>query len=508
MNRFFPIVLFSLLTWPSVAAGAEAVPDPNRGLYAIWTKPGVGDDLAFIKGGQVLLQWRWVQPAEDRYDFSLLHRQLEKVARQGRVTTVQLNANELPAFLFEKVPHTRTRPMRVQDNRGTLQYWHPAYVKAYTDLIARFAREVKSSPYSSSVIGVRLSYDAIGTEWMIILPEDRDLKQWVVPAGVTPAPEWNEEIAAAYRRTVQEAYIHNFGPDLRVFLRSGVATYPTPDLQSIETAEKGQGKLGFFTTAAEMEPRGANMVARYKDVFLRFCRSGKLVCYSEPLSAAGGEGVATDGTGRVGRHREPRWCTAAQWNYWRILSDLNAGFSMIALYGPDIENAGQAEYRDAFAFAGRYAGYHASPSVSPGAWVALREGSLQLKGDYSFLMRRLDGPAMKAEQKIGPDDQRFGAWALTLAKGSPANFALDPAFARSLAGKKATVRVTYLDRNAGTFTVLASGQKFQTSLGDSGRWKAAEFPLDRAAFAADGAGAHLSVESDSSLTLHMLEVAR
>jgi hypothetical protein len=153
------------------AARSEVAPDPNRGVYAIWTKPGVGDNLPFIKGGQVLLRWKWVQPEEGRYDFSRLHEQLEKVARQGRVTTVQLNANNLPAFLFEKVPHTRTRPLRVQDSRGTLQYWHPYYIKAYTDLIAQFAKEVKSDPHASCVMGVRLSYDAIGTEWMTILPE-------------------------------------------------------------------------------------------------------------------------------------------------------------------------------------------------------------------------------------------------------------------------------------------------------------------------------------------------
>ena len=129
----------------------EVVPDANRGLYAIWTKPEISDHLPFLKGGQVVLQWEQVQPAADRYDFSILRQQLETIAKLGRVTTVQLNANRQPAFLYDKVPSTKKTLTKEQDKRGTLQYWHPAYVEAYTDLIAAFAREVKSSPYHDHV---------------------------------------------------------------------------------------------------------------------------------------------------------------------------------------------------------------------------------------------------------------------------------------------------------------------------------------------------------------------
>jgi hypothetical protein len=484
------------------------VPDPNRGLYAIWTKPGVGDDLPFIKGGQVILQWRWVQPTESTYDFSRLHSQLEEIARKGRVTTVQLNANMRPAFLYDKLPHIRSQKGWVEDPRGALQYWHPYYVKAITDLIARFAREVKSSPHVARVIGVRLSYDAIGTERMLIPPEDLDLKEWTVPPGVTAAPPWTEEAGANYRRTVQAAYLRGFGPDIRVFLRSGVAAYLTPDLESIHTAEEGKGKLGFFTTGAEMEAGWPAMVERFQKVFLAFCRPGKLVCYSEPLAGAGAESVSTDGSGRTGQSPYKRWCGPAQWEYWRMLSDLNLGFSMIALYGPDLERAGNPEMRAALEFAARYAGYHASPSVSPGAWVALREGRKLPKGDYTFLMRRLPGAAMKPEEEAGPGEQRFGAWAMTLAKGGEVRFALDPVFARSLAGKKAVLRVVYLDGKGGTLTVDASGHKFEVKPGGSGRWQTAEFEIDKAAFAAHDDGGHIRLVSSADVTLHMVEVAR
>jgi hypothetical protein len=49
--------LFTLLLSVAPALLSEVVPDPNRGLYAIWTKPEISDHLPFLKGGQVVLQW-------------------------------------------------------------------------------------------------------------------------------------------------------------------------------------------------------------------------------------------------------------------------------------------------------------------------------------------------------------------------------------------------------------------------------------------------------------------
>ena len=75
-------------------------------------------------------------------------------------------------------------------------------------------------------------------------------------------------------------------------------------------------------------------------------------------------------------------------------------------------------------------------------------------------------------------------------------------------GKRAELRVTYLDRNEGTFTVHASDREFKSKLGGSGTWKTTEFDIDRAAFAARADGAHIAISGDTDLTLHMIEVAR
>ncbi len=478
----------ALLLCVCTAMWGEANPDPNRGLYAIWTKPEISDHLTFLKGGQVILQWETMQPAAGRYDFSELHAQLEKIAKLGRMTTVQLNANREPEFLFHVIPSSKQTLTKEQDKRGTLQYWHPAYVRAYTDVVAAFAREVKSSPHRSHVMGVRLNYDAIGTEFLIVRPADRDPSRWTAPPGVTPGPEWTEEIAAAYRSTVVDTYLRHFSPEIRVLLRTGNPQYPGPDAEALRLG--ATGKQGFFTTASEIEPRMPTMYDGATPVFLEYCRPGKTVCYAESMA---------DATGKHGPSQDPRWCSPEQYNYWRLLSDLNLGVSMIGIYGADLANADKPEYKAAFDFAARYAGYHASPSVAPGAWVALREGTQRLKGDYTFLMSRLPGAEMKPEQKVGPDNERFGAWARTLAKGDLAKFQLDPDFARSLSN--ATLRVTFLDQGPGTFKVRAGGKTFQEKWSGSGRWKTAEFQ-------ANPAGESITIEADAELTLHMIEVRR
>jgi hypothetical protein len=384
---------------------------------------------------------------------------LELIAKLDRFTTVQLNANRQPAFLYDSIPANERALTKEQDRRGTLQYWHPAYVKAYTDLIAAFAREVKSSPYRSRVIGVRLNYDAIGTEFLIVPPEERDPSHWVAPPGVSPAPRWTEEIASAYRHTVIDVFTRGFGPEIRILLRTGNPRYAGADQDALKLV--GSGNFGFFTTASEIEPRMPTMFDGNTPVFSEFCRSGKTVCYAESMA---------DATGKHGPSQDPRWCSPQQYNYWRLLSDLNLGVSMIGVYGADLAHASEPEYRAAFEFAARYAGYHASPSISPGAWIALRQGTGRLQGDYTFLMRRLPGAEMTPAQKAGPDGQRFGAWARSLPKGGKAVFALDPEFARSLGGQKATLRLTYLDQGDGALTLRAAGRTFPVALGASGRW--------------------------------------
>ena len=178
-----------------------------------------------------------------------------------------------------------------------------------------------------------------------------------LPPGVTPAPAWTEEIATAYRRALRR-------PPRTSRRTSGCSCAPASrDIQA------DQGLAGLVAASPvrvlgrEARSTALQVVATSPGLpGLR--RPGKTVCYAESIA---------DASGKHG-DKDPRWCGPEQYNYWRLLSDLNLGFSMIGVYGADLEQANHPEFRAAFDFAARYAGYHASPSVSPGAWVALREG--------------------------------------------------------------------------------------------------------------------------------------
>jgi hypothetical protein len=460
----------------------ETARDPDSGVYGVWLREGQPVDLPYLHGSQVVAQWRDVEPEEGRYDFSAIN------VPNGRKVTVQINGNRHPDWLFHKVPYVHAKlSKQVQDRQGTLAYWHPAYRAAYLKLIAAYGEHVKAASTHGSIIGVRLNFNALGTEHVDVPPEYRAPTAWTLPPSVAPPPEWTRERMTEYRRAVVDAFIRAFTPATRVFVRNNL--FITPDQNDpawVKMLDAGQ--LALFHTSSEMEPRGAGG-GQYQ-VFLRYCRSGKTVCYAEPWA---------DAEGNHGGMKDPRWSSPQQFNYWRTLADLHCGVSFIAFYGADLARAGDPEFRAAFDFANRYAGYHASPSKSPGAWIALREGNT-LQGDYTFLMQRDPASEMRPVQLAGPKEQRFGAWARVLAGGSTARFTLDPEFARRIEVHAATLRVTYLDTGSGAFTIRAGGGASTVQRKDTGRWQIAEIPV-RA-----WTGGGIAISSPTDLTLHMLEV--
>ncbi len=472
----------------------ERQPDPRRGLFVVWGKPEQLQ-LPFIRGGQIYLQWRDVQPAPGRYDFSQLDRALAQMHDSGRPTTVQINGNQHPDFLFQCIPSCPERlSPQVNDRQGTLQYWHPQYWNAYSDLLAAYGRHLQNSPHRDAVLGVRLNFNALGTEHIQVPPEYRASEAWTCPPAVPPGPRWSPQVAAAYQRQVIGAFIEHFAPQVTVFVRNNVVDRFREDSQFLDLLSSG--KLSLFHTSSEVEPR-THGEGQYR-AFLEFCRSGKTLGYAEPWA---------DAWGRHGGKTDPRWCSPCQWNYWRLLVDLHCGISFIAVYGTDLAHWKEPEFRAAFEFAAKYAGYHASPSVAPGAWVALREGN-QLKGDYTFLMQRLPGDATRAVQSVGPDDQRFGAWARVIPGNDRGRFRLDPQFANSLASGQALVRVTYLDDHRDGFGITIGQNESSVQTQASGKWQTAEVTVQGTQFRSSAEQAHIQILARHDLTLHMVEVVR
>lgn len=496
----------------------NVIPSQERGLYAIWySKDAHVLDLPYIKGGQIIMQWADLEPARDKYDFATLDAQLTKMQKLGKMTTVQVNGNQKPAWLYNEVPfHPEKLSPQIADKQGTLMYWHPVFKRAYSDFIKAYARHLKGSPGLSILTGVRMNFNALGTEHSDIPQNKRGLNQWILPGGVKQGAEWSNEAAKEYQALIAETFITAFD-GVKLFMRNnlqdGLVLKYDPLFQT--------GKLMWFHTSSEMEPRGG--ASERKQVLFRdYAGSGKTLAYAESWA---------DSWGIHGIKKDPRWVSPPKWNYWRLLFDLNTGVSMPAVYGNDLEVAYsgkhpvfsnftsyQSEFIKAFKFIAHYAGYHASPERSPGAWIAFRHNEKNVfydslntfTGNYSFLINQdLPDDTGPAVTNIGPEEQRFGAWAKRLTAGNQIRLMLSNIFANSLNGKKAVVRVIYFDDKTGSFETSFSGQSVKTDLQGTGRWKIIELPVAAAKFLKNENDPHITLTALSGdVAFHMVNVER
>ena len=182
------------------------------------------------------------------------------------------------------------------------------------------------------------------------------------------------------------------------------------------------------------------------------------------------------------------------------------------------------EYRPAFEFVNCYAGFHAAPAESPGAWCALRKGKQRPSGNYWWFLEQIDpdGTSVAVEsdygqKMIGPDEQRFGRFARRTDVASGKReflFRLDPKFRASLRGQPCRLRVWYLDDGQGAWQVSwGNGPTDRQTVrkSGSGRWK--EYLVDL-----PGSAFHGKLERESDLALvatgkndtifHMVEIVR
>jgi hypothetical protein len=468
----------------------------NAGLYAIWyTNHPEVLKLPYIKGGQAALQW-----AELDRTFAPLDEAVAEAAAAGlQSVTVQANANLKPSDLFNKVPSVPNwGDVQVRDKQGVLMYWHPVFISAYTAFIQRFADHLYSTQLPAKILGVRQNFDAVGTEHSVT-PPFRSAAKWNVPPGASNGPDWTPEIEDAYKKTVIDTYIKAFvtgrAHPLTIFVRNnlpeGIRNSEVPGSGGAHYSDYFRtGKLAWFHTGSEMEPRRGG--AKAYETFLDYCRTGQTLGYAEPFADAWGLHAGIT---------DPRWVSPPQWNYWRLLSDLHVGITYIALYGNDLivaasgkhlgQDVGpdyQAEFNRAFEFAAKYAGYAPYPAQSPGAWIAFRQSVSEFAQsnyatrltDYSMhitLENSKDTVALDARKdgSIGPERQRFGGWARRLNAGATMRLRIDPKFVAHANTGHPQLRVTYLDAGEGAFQVASH----ETRLTGTNQWKTAVIPLPR-----------------------------
>ena len=255
------------------------------------------------------------------------------------------------------------------------------------------------------------------------------------------------------------------------------------------------GRIGLLHTSSVPEPTSGSTERKY-NVHIKYGRNGQTPIYAEQAAESTREAPSVE--------------SSAQWNYWRILSDLHAGVTFVAVYGMDIKRHTELEYTAAFDFGNRYAGYlrRDTRRLSPGAWAAMRGGREFLDGDYTFLMSRMSGDDSVPLESTGPDWQRFGAWSRRIPADGRMRFRLDDAFAEAAAGEEMLLKVTYFDSRSPRFVVDVSGAETQSFRGSAtGTWKTIEMPLGRIDLSKND-GADITINASTNVTLHMVELVR
>jgi hypothetical protein len=540
-------------TTGSEAGGKAAVQRwPNSGDYAEWYS-GATPDLPYVVGGQVVIQWSDLDKTSG-YDWEPLDKALSAVTLP---TTLQINATTHPSYVFDKVPYVDILPCSatpttwpadaevgdVDPKTGCFRvamYWHPAFQPIYTNFLAALADHLHKTSDGAKVVALRQNWNAFGTEHLTVPSDYRSASAWTRPPGVSEGSDWSAPTQYAYEGAILDAHVSSFfvggQAEPPVFVRTSLESEVLSEVSpggSTYASLFASGKLAWFTTGAEMEPRAGGGGAY--SVFLNYSASGETLGLAEPWANAWGIHTGIN---------DHHWASPPQFLYWRLLSDMQLGISFVDCYGDDLDVAlqgiyeGQSvseyqpEFDAAFRFASKYAGYAGRAAAAPGAFIAFRPLDPAVThydvADYAEFISLLDPGATTGVDardgkgvaiappygvegntyfSIGPTDQRFGAWARSLSAGAAAELALDSTFrTHENAQLDKIVNVTYLDDVSGhAFAVAAAGQSLTVTLKGTGKWETATL-RSTGSFAPSASGADVVVTAKTGkITLHMVE---
>ena len=325
----------------------------------------------------------------------------------------------------------------------TAMYWHPAYVAALTRRIAAEGKWLQTSPHGKVYTYIRQTWAAIGEEGLGIpmnkgtaVAALRDGKNWNVPSGCLPKsacdppPSYDAGHAhsgvasptdAAFQETVGDAWINAFNRSTTSSTLSTSSTsWPgvlllranayTTRWGNITTEMMARAHFGWFHTGAGMtETQCFNQTFRYAP-FRRDClQEHGVVCFAESCGMK--QFAGPDGTKTTPALAQANF-SRIQGAYWELLSDMASGMHVCGVHSSSFLNPymSQRNYADMYRWADAYIGLHASPRLTPGAWVAFRPADHEGKtpstliGDYTFMMQRVataQGDTSVGEQKCG-----------------------------------------------------------------------------------------------------------
>jgi hypothetical protein len=272
-----------------------------------------------------------------------------------------------------------------------------------------------------------MNYDAVGTEHFGI-PESspaRDMTTWFAPphcvqnCSAVHLP-WSKDGDLAYKQRVLDAHVVAFTPLRKLLLRANIAQ-DFPNLTAL-TASFEHAALGFFQTGAAME-QDQVFNQRYA-VYEKWCLPGHTYGFAEQA----GFWQYTSTWPRDPSDPDVGLFSKVQFAYWLMLSNMNSGVAASGLHFDPMMLSSRADdaarvpldtsaFQRAYSFFDTYAGYHAHPDASPGAWVAFRgQGDHYPAGDFTFLMAS-DSASAVGVTRLGSNASAYGAWCKALPPG-------------------------------------------------------------------------------------------
>lgn len=110
-------------------------------------------NFPFISGGQIVFQWCDIETGYKEYDFSKLEELMRDFHDKGIFTTLQINGNRKPEWLYEKVPVNKNKlSTQIKDEDGTLMYWHPIFIDAYESFLKSLGKFLENNKYKETLI--------------------------------------------------------------------------------------------------------------------------------------------------------------------------------------------------------------------------------------------------------------------------------------------------------------------------------------------------------------------
>lgn len=514
----------------------------------------------FVQSAQVPMQWNQIEPSRGTFCWNNpqtdltktgcgtsptngLTQLLKNLHDNNKTAIVQIQARVKPQWVYSArsgVTYCGTAgdPIFPNNQFDIPQYWttngtlNEAYFTIMQEMLDSFKQAIQSSGYQSTVEGIRVAPQLIGSEF-------RDLTSNLYAVQLTPACQswaWNTDLAdQAYARTMKMNY-NTFQPNIRTILRATAFNGLNRnghnynlDPNTYLTVQPGKVQSWFFATSSNPD---ADYENKNSQVYSLVRNSGKAIYYSDAVDAS------------VNQNHNTPINSPVSWNYWNQLTNLDRGSSYITSWGADLQLAlTNPEYRAAYDFTNIYAGYNRPQmaTTSPGAWVAFAPGTPGDRsithGNFSMFMAEdtadgsvgLDSFGAPATGKkcflgmndgtgkcpgvniIGDKAQRFGRWArrTDLANGKPTiRVSLDDSFKSSLPDI-VKINLTYLDYGIGAITFDWGGGNTKINKSNTNQWKTVSLTIKKDQINRKVAGFDFGITSTGTdATLHMLEVRR